>query len=375
MQRSCEGEEPWHVPIVAHSELPTFADLSARGEHVLALAEAASQDIRELHIGLLNMMPDAAFRVTERQFIGLLGNANRIVQVFVHPFTVPGLPRSTEIAEHIDRYYRPFEDLQAEGLDALIVSGANVSNPDLSDEPFWDPLAEVMAWAHEHVTSTLCSCLATHALLQQAHGIRRVPLGAKRWGVFPHRVVDRTHPLLYGANTRFDVPHSRWNEVTRSQLEDAGIRVLVEGEEGDVHLAVSSDGIRTVYLQGHPEYDTESLLKEHKRELRRFAEGELDALPPLPERYLNVDAAKALRDHAQTVAIARRVGVQPPPYPDAAISRGIDNTWADTSTAIFANWLGLVYRLTDVRRGVPFAEGVDPTDPLGRAAARPDPTT
>ena len=52
------------MPIVAHSSLPTYADLRARGEHILDLDEALKQDIRALHVGLLNMMPDAALQAT-----------------------------------------------------------------------------------------------------------------------------------------------------------------------------------------------------------------------------------------------------------------------------------------------------------------------
>jgi homoserine O-succinyltransferase/O-acetyltransferase len=42
------------------------------------------------------------------------------------------------------------------------------------------------------VTSTLCSCLATHAVLQFRYGQKRRRRGAKRWGVYSHRVVDRS---------------------------------------------------------------------------------------------------------------------------------------------------------------------------------------
>jgi hypothetical protein len=59
------------------------------GEQVLSLDEALRQDIRELHIGLLNMMPDAALKVTEQQFIRLIGSANQIVQIYVHPSPCP----------------------------------------------------------------------------------------------------------------------------------------------------------------------------------------------------------------------------------------------------------------------------------------------
>ncbi|KOR29154.1 ATP-dependent protease, partial [Achromatium sp. WMS1] len=45
-----------------------------------------------------------------------------------------------------------------------------------------------------------------------------------------------------------------------------------------------------VFFQGHPEYDTVSLLKEYKRELRRFIKGQLDQSPPFPARFQLVAA-------------------------------------------------------------------------------------
>lgn len=353
------------MPIVAHSSLPTFARLRADGQEVLDLDEALSQDIRKLHIGLLNMMPDTAFELTEQQFIRLIGSANQIVQLWVHPFTVPGLDRSPAVSDHIAANYESFEALQADGLDALVVSGANVSNPRLEDEPFWQPLQEVMAWAREHVTSVLCSCLATHALLQHFHGIHRRRLQTKRWGVYGHRAVQPDHPLLRGTNTRFDVPHSRWNEITPRQVRDAGLQVLIESTEGDLHLATSADGLRMVYLQGHPEYDAVSLIKEYKREVARYLAGEIEHLPPQPENYLPPAAARRLRDHLEDAIEAREQGREPPPFPEDEVAPLLDTTWTDTGKAIFNNWLGLVYRLTDLRRGVPFMPGVDRDDPLG----------
>jgi homoserine O-succinyltransferase/O-acetyltransferase len=349
------------VPIVAHSSLPTFRALLDEGGPVLTREQALGQDIRELHIGLLNMMPDAALRVTEQQFMRLIGGANQIVQVYVHVFTVPGQPRGEAAQAYIDAHYAPFDRLREEGLDALVVTGANVANPRLEEEPFWGPLAEVMAWAGEHVTSTLCSCLATHAILQHAHGIHRRPLLAKRWGVFRHRNVEPDHPLLRGTNTRYDVPHSRWNAVTPAQVRAAGLRVLAETDEGDLHMGTSADGFRTIYLQGHPEYDAVSLLKEYKRELDRHLAGELEATPPLPSGYLGPAAARLVAEHLEAaLADGGRT-----PFPEAALAPLIDNTWTDTAKALFGNWLGLVYRLTGFERGVAFMDGVDPADPLG----------
>ncbi len=358
------------MPIVAHSSLPTFDDLRASGEAVLSLDEALRQDIRELHIGLLNMMPDAALRVTEQQYIRLLGSANQIVQLYLHPFTVPGLVRTERAQAYIDTFYETFDDLVRDGLDGLIISGANVTNPSLDLEAFWHPLREVIEWAQENVTSVLCSCLATHALVQLLHGVHRRPLQRKRWGVFPHRAIDPAHPLLHGTNTRFDVPHSRWNEITSSQLADVGIRVLIESLDGEFHMGTSADGIRMVYLQGHPEYDTTSLLKEFKRELTRHLHGELVALPPLPDNYLPPPAARLLHRHVDVAVAAAAAGRDPEPFPEDEIVRWLDNTWTDTGKAVFNNWLGQIYRLTSIERGRPFMTGIDPSDPLGLRAAR-----
>ncbi|MGR9100808.1 MAG: homoserine O-succinyltransferase MetA, partial [Gammaproteobacteria bacterium] len=249
------------MPLVAHTDLPTFDRLRREGEEILTPERAKHQDIREMHIGLLNMMPDAALEATERQFFRLLGACNQIVQFHVHPFTIDGLERSPKAREHIERYYEPFEKIKEDGLDALIISGANVTHPRLTEEDFWEPLTEVFFWAKKNVTSILCSCLATHALIQSCYGIERTRLPAKRWGVFSHKVMDRLHPLTAEINTRFDVPHSRFNEIFLHDMEWKGLKVLVASEDAGVHLAVSPDGFRIVFFQGHPEYDDVSLLK------------------------------------------------------------------------------------------------------------------
>jgi len=351
------------MPIVAHSSLPTFVELRQEGQTVLNLGEAEHQDIRALHIGILNMMPDAAFQVTEQQFMRLVGASNQIAQFYVHCFTVEGLPRSTATQAYIREYYRDIESIYSEGLDALIITGANVANPQLDQEPFYKPLTEVIAWANENVTSVLCSCLSTHALMKFLHGIDRQPLPQKQWGVYAHRVSDPQHPLLRGINTRFDVPHSRYNAITREQFEAAGLTILIESADAGVHMAVSADQFRRVYFQGHPEYDVNSLLKEYKREVLRYFNGERE-LPPFPEHYIP-EAAAAIIHHYLDEAHRAHGNHEPlPPFPEADLMPHLDNTWTDTAKAIFNNWLGLVYQLTHLDRRIPFMDGIDPLHPL-----------
>ncbi|MBZ0300749.1 MAG: homoserine O-succinyltransferase [Anaerolineae bacterium] len=352
------------MPLVEHIQLPTFERLRESGQEVLSLNHALKQDIRELHIGLLNMMPDAALQVTEQQFMKLIGNSNQIAQIYVHPFSVPGLPRSPETQSYIEEYYTTFEQLQDEGLDALIITGANVSNPRLELEPFWGPLTKVMEWASERVTSVLCSCLATHSLMKYMYKIDRQLLPQKQWGVYAHRIAKPAHPLLRDINTRFDVPHSRYNTITRDQFERAGLTILIDSPQAGVHMAVSPDQFRSIYLQGHPEYHTNSLLKEYKREIIRYLNDEREQ-PPYPENYLSPQA-RAIGDAYITAAEkAKQAGDPIPEFPEEAILPFLDNTWNDTGKAIFNNWLGLVYRLTHVDRDKLFMPGVDPENPLG----------
>lgn len=357
------------MPLVANTDLPAFDRLKQEGQNVLARDVALHQDIRELHVGLLNMMPDAALAATERQFFRLVGESNQIAQFYLHPFTLPELARGAEARAHIEKYYESFEQVTAQGLDALIITGANVQGNELSAQPFWQPLIEVIDWAHENVTSTLCSCLATHAVMEFRYAQKRRPLGFKRWGVYSHKVVERVHPLVSRVNTRFDVPHSRFNQIDRAQFEAADCHVLVESAEAGVHLAVSEDLFRLVFFQGHPEYDIISLLKEYKREVIRFARGERDDYPPFVEHYFPLQCQAILDEYQEQVVAARESGGEIPPLPEALVADYLDDTWHDSAEAVINNWIGMVYQLTHLDRRRPFKDEIDPADPLGLRAS------
>ncbi len=354
------------MPIVAHNQLPVFDKLRQEGIRILDPSRAMSQHIRDLHIGLLNMMPDAALKATELQFFRLVGDSNPIAQFYVHPFTLKDLPRSEAAQAHIDTYYETFDQIREQGLDALIITGANVVGPELSTQPFWKPLIEVVDWAHDNVTSTLCSCLATHAVMEFRYGQKRHPQKAKKWGVFEHQLTDVSHPLTVEINTRFDVPHSRWNAVYPEQFDKAGLPILAtEIDDGCVHLATSEDGIRTVFFQGHPEYDTISLLKEFKREVLRFIAGELDVFPPFPEHYFGAFEQAVLNEYRFYLAKAMKSGKTLPDFPEAKISAVLNNSWCDTADSVVGNWMGLFYQLTHRDRDKPFMDGIDIDNPLG----------
>lgn len=349
------------MPIVAYDNNPSLQRVADEGFDVIAPQVAEHQDIRELHIGFLNMMPDAAFMATERQFFRLTAASTNIVQIYIHPIKCEGVTRSADISAYIDSYYQDFDTLKNDGLDAIIVTGANPQFTDLTKEPYWAHATEVFEWAENNVCSVFFSCLASHAVLQAQCGLQRTPLPHKLWGVYSHRVVDSKHPLVSNINTRFDMPHSRGNDIEAERLQQHGLNILVSGEDAGVAIATSEDGFGKVFCQGHPEYDTASLLKEYKRELNRYVNGERDDYPPLPANYLNEKGTAILQDF-QSQLQAQRVSLSN--FPDAAVQACLENTWRDTAKAIFSNWLSLVYRTTHVERKKRFMDGIDPNAPI-----------
>ena len=140
--------------------------------------------------------------------------------------------------------------------------------------------------------------------------------------------------------------------------------MLADSSAGGVHLAVSPDLFRVNYFQGHPEYDFNSLFKEFKREALRYARGERPEPPPFPDNYFEPIIQPRVRQYMadivnspDNVALLRDH--------ETAIERHLDNTWGDTAKAIINNWLGLVYKVTNLDRQRQFMPGTDPNDPLG----------
>ena len=348
------------MPLIAHSSLPSFERLEKQGETILSKERAAHQDIRELHIGLLNMMPDSALEATERQFFRLIGHSNQVAQFYIHPFSISSIERGKDATKHIKKYYKTFDEIKLQGLDALIITGANVTDPDLRLAPFYNELREVVDWSYENVTSTLCSCLATHAVLEFKYSQKRVHVGEKHWGVFPHKVIDRSHPLVKGVNTRFDIPHSRFNDVSEAQFEKANAKVLAKSAVG-VHLAVSPDLFRIVFFQGHPEYDSISLLKEYKREVALYLKGIRKDYPPFPSNYLSPQSCAILNEYKARLD-AKNASIKD--FPESLIAKTLDNTWHDSAGAIINNWIGNVYQITNEDVKLPFMDSVNPLNLL-----------
>lgn len=153
--------------------------------------------------------------------------------------------------------------------------------------------------------------------------------------------------------------------MSKEQFEDAKLNVLAVGDDDCVHLATSEDGFRTIFFQGHPEYDTISLLKEFKREVLLYVEGVRKDYPPYPENYFGVQTSAILREYKSRLFLALKNNADIPVFPEDLIVSQLDNTWHDTAGEVVGNWVGLVYQLTHADRKKPFMHDIDINNPLG----------
>ncbi len=126
------------------------------------------------------------------------------------------------------------------------------------------------------------------------------PLGDKQFGVFEYRRV-RDHLLTDGLPQIVRFPQSRWNEIRVSALTDHGYDVLDQSADAGVNLFIKNKGNSLfVHFQGHPEYGSQTLLKEYRRDIRRFLKQERATYPSMPEGYFDSEACELLSDFRKT---------------------------------------------------------------------------
>jgi homoserine O-succinyltransferase/O-acetyltransferase len=296
-----------------------------------------------LNIALVNNMPDAALAQTERQFGALLAAAAFDTSVQVRYYSLPGLARGEAAAEHIRRTYRPLDELWDSPVDALIVTGCEPRAARVSDEPYWDQLRGVLAWGCRHTGSVIASCLAAHAALLAFDGVERRKLGTKRSGVFEQHVAT-DHPLGAGLTSRVRIPHSRLNDVPIAAVQSAGYRPIVSSADIGWTIATKDvDGCLLVLVQGHPEYEPETLLLEYRRDVRRYLHGERDAYPEPPQGYLAPEVeAEFDQFRASVEAAPDPAQLERFPFDRALVS--VECPWRAPSARLYANWLAEVAR-------------------------------
>jgi len=290
-------------------------------------------------IGVVNNMPDAAYEATERHFLDLIRAATANAVVHVKLFSMADVPRAGPIRQELAARYRDIAELWDTRLDGLIVTGTEPRAANLKDEPYWATLAKLVDWARQNTISTVWSCLAAHAAVLHAEGIARRPLDEKKFGVFDCEIVS-AHPLTTGMKPRLSVPHSRYNDLPERALAAGGYRLLTRSTAAgaDAFVREEQGGALFVFFQGHPEYETDTLAREYRRDVGRFLRGKQQHYPAAPEGYFN-DAGTARVNDFRARAVGDRRASLMDDFPFAALEPALENTWRRSAIDVYENWI------------------------------------
>ena len=297
------------MPIKVQSDLPAKKILEDENIFIMDETRAMHQDIRPLHIAILNLMP--LKEDTEVQLLRSLSNTP--LQVDITFLTTGSYVGRNTAASHLDQFYLTYAEVKNQKFDGLIITGAPVEQMEFEEVDYWDELVEIMDWSKTNVTSTLHICWGAQAGLYYHYGIHKVPLAHKMFGVFPHRVLNRKVPFVRGFDDIFYAPHSRHTTISKEDIiNNPELAILAESDEAGVFIVTAKEG-KQLFVMGHPEYDRITLDKEYKRD---------------KEKGLNIQLPKNY-------------------YPEDKDDQKPNLSWRAHSNAMYTNWLNYyVYQVT-----------------------------
>ena len=297
------------MPVRVPDTLPAIEDLKQENIFVIGEKRALSQDIRPLHIAVVNLMP--LKQSTETDLLRLLSNTP--LQINLDLVLPSGHKWKNTPESHLNQFYKPFETIADKKYDGMIITGAPVETIAFEAVDYWNQLQYIFDWSRSHVTSTVYIFWAALAVLYHNYGIQKYPLDKKISGVYSHRVLNAKNPLMRGFDDIFYAPHSRYFEIRKNDiLATKGLEILSESDECGVYIVMARNG-REIYITGHSEYAPLTLDAEYRRDLKKGLN------PDIPRHYY-------LDDDPQKPPIVR---------------------WRSHANLLFSNWLNyFVYQET-----------------------------
>ncbi len=297
------------MPLNILDNLPAVKILENENIFVMKQTRAVHQDIRPLQILIFNLMPVKI--TTETQILRLLSNTPLQVEITLI-YTKMHLSKNTP-KEHLDAFYKTFDDISIHKYDGLIITGAPIEHLEFEEVDYWEEMVRIMDWADSHVTSTMFICWASQAGLYHHYGIPKYMRDEKMFGVFQHKVHNKTNLLMRGFDDEFLAPHSRYTEVRKEDIiKVKEIEILADSDEAGIYLVASKD-LKRIFVTGHSEYDPLTLNSEYERDI---AKG------------LNIKIPKNY-------------------YPDNDPSQVPLVKWRSHANLLFSNWLNYcVYQVT-----------------------------
>lgn len=303
------------MPIRIPDALPATETLESENIFVMTEFRALHQDIRPLRVLILNLMPTKI--ATETQIMRKLSNTP--LQCEVELLRTSSHEAKNVSAQHLDTFYRTFDEVRDSNFDGLIITGAPVEQLDFADVDYWDELVEIMDWSTTNVHSTFHICWGAQAGLYHHYGINKHELPSKLSGVYQHRVIKPSSPLVRGFDDRFYAVHSRYTGVDEDAVAaNPDLEIIATSDVAGLYIVKSVDS-RRFFVFGHPEYDSDTLRLEYERDVKRGID------PDVPVNY----------------------------FPNDDPSREPLNTWNSQAQLLYTNWLNYyVYQTTpyDIER-------------------------
>ena len=297
------------MPIKIPNDLPATKTLNEENIFVITERRAITQDIRPLHILILNLMPEKI--TTETQLARILGNTPLQVEL---DFLQTATHKAKHTAkEHMLAFYKTFDEVNNRRYDGMVITGAPVERLNFEEVNYWDELCAIMEWSKTHVTSTFHICWGAQAGLYYHFGIKKRELSEKLFGVYRHHLEYKRSILFRGMDDEFFVPHSRYTTVLREDVEACpSLRILASSDKAGVYAVSTAKG-KQIFIMGHSEYDADTLKNEY------------------------------LRDKSQGLSTALPYGY----FPDDDPTKDPPNLWRSHANLLYSNWLNyFVYQAT-----------------------------
>ena len=298
------------MPIRVHSNLPAYDILKSEGVMVMDDTTADRQDVRPLKIGLLNLMPKK--EQTETQFARLIGATPLQIELTLIRMT-EHVAKNTS-PEHMESFYRSFQDVKHEKFDGLIITGAPIEHLPFEEVSYWDEMQEVFDWTQTNVLSTFGVCWGGMAMIYHFHDVPKHMIDHKAFGCFRHKNLAPASPYLRGFSDDFVVPVSRWTEVRAQDTEKhEGLDILMNSDEVGPCLIEDKQN-RALYIFNHLEYDRGTLKEEYDRDVAKGAHINV------PKNY----------------------------YPNDDPALEPENRWRSHAHLLYGNWINEIYQTTNI---------------------------
>jgi homoserine O-succinyltransferase len=247
---------------------------------------------------------------TETQFARLIGATP--LQIDFRLIRMTEHQTKNTAAEHMEAFYRPFQEVKDEKFDGLVITGAPIEHLPFDEVTYWDELCQVFEWTQANVHSTFGVCWGGMAMIHHFHGVRKHLLDNKAFGCFRHRNLAPASPYLRGFSDDVLIPVSRWTEMRQDEIDARpGLNTLLGSDQVGPCLVEDADH-RALYIFNHLEYDSGTLKEEYDRD----------------------------------ASMGKPINVPINYYPDDDPTRTPTNRWRSHAHLLYGNWINEIYQTT-----------------------------